>query len=136
MRIKRILHAERVRKITGGFSFIPHRFLADGFLASLDQQEILLYLFLVLAGDRHGLSCYSYDAICTLLQINLDEYIVARDGLIGKDLIVFDGRIFQVLDLPPRPVIKSRPADDEDPAMVAQIIRQSLRYADQKRALP
>ena len=133
---KRILNAERVRKITGGFSFIPHRFLTDGFLASLDQQEILLYLFLVLAGDRYGLSCYSYDAICTLLQINLDEYIAARDGLIGKDLIDFDGRIFQVLDLPSRPVRRAKSADDEDPAVVAQIIRQSLRYADQRRALP
>ena len=109
MLTKRILNTDRVRKIMGGFSFIPHRFLTDGFLASLDQQEILLYLFLILAGDRHGLSCYSYDAICTLLQINLDEYIAARDGLIGKDLIDFDGRMFQILALPSRPVIKSKP---------------------------
>jgi len=138
MLAKRILNADRIRKIAGGFSFIPHRFLADGFLASLDREEILLYLFLILAGDRHGLSCYSYDAICTLLQINLDEYIAARDGLIGKDLIGFDGRIFQVLALPRRPVIKPKPAndEDEDPAVVAQSIRQSLRYADQRRALP
>lgn len=138
MLAKRILNADRIRKIAGGFSFIPRRFLADGFLASLDREEILLYLFLILAGDRHGLSFYSYDAICTLLQIHLDEYIAARNGLIGKDLIGFDGRIFQVLDLPPRPVIKPKTADDEDedPAVVAQIIRQSLRYADQREALP
>ena len=96
---KRILDTGRVRRITGGFSFIPHRFLADGFLASLEREEILLYLFLILASDRHGLSCYGYDAICTLLEINLDEYIAARDALIGKDLISFDGRIFQVLAL-------------------------------------
>ena len=138
MLAKRILNADRIRKIAGGFSFIPHRFLAEVFLASLDREEILLYLFLILAGDRHGLSCYSYDAICTLLQINLDEYIAARDGLIGKDLIGFDSRIFQVLALPPCPVIKPKPADneDEDHAVVAQIIRQSLQYGDQRRALP
>lgn len=136
MLTKRILNAQRIRKIAGGFSFIPHRFLGEGFLASLDREEILLYLFLILAGDRHGLSCYSYDAICTLLQLNLDEYIAARDGLIGKDLIGFDGRIFQVLDLPARPVIKSGALDDEDPATVAQIIRQSLRDADHRRAMP
>jgi len=138
MLTKRIINADRVRKITGGFSFIPHRFLADGFLASLDREEIILYLFLILAGDRYGLSCYRYDAICTLLQIDLDEYINARDGLLGKDLIDFDGRIFQVLALPPRPVIKKKSADDEDqdPAVAAQIIRQSLRHADQRRALP
>lgn len=133
---KRILKEERVRKIDGGFSFIPHRFLADGFLTSLAQQEILLYLFLVLASDRYGLSYYSCDAICTLLQLNLGEYIAARDGLIDKDLIAFDGRIFQVLDLPPYPVKRAKTTDDEDPAEIAQIIRQSLEYADQRRSLP
>jgi len=136
MLTKRILKQDRIRKIAGGFSFIPHRFLADGFLASLEQPEILLYLFLILAGDRYGLSCYSYDAICTLLQLNLGEYIAARDGLIDKDLIDFDGRIFQVLDLPSHPVKRAKSADDEDPAVVSQIIRQSLEYADHSRSLP
>lgn len=136
MLTKRILKPDRLRRIAGGFSFIPHRFLTEGFLASLEQPEILLYLFLVLAGDRYGLSCYRYDAICTLLQLNLDEYIAARDGLMDKDLIAFDGRLFQVLDLPSRPVKRAKPADDKDPAVVAQIIRQSLAYADQHRSLP
>jgi hypothetical protein len=31
----------------------------------------------------------------------MDQYLLARDALIGKDLIDFDGTIFQVLDLPP-----------------------------------
>jgi hypothetical protein len=97
---KKILNPDRIRRINGGFSFIPHRFLCDGFLPSLQQKEILLYLFLVLASDRHGLSFYSYDSICTLLQMDLDQYINARNGLIDKDLIAFDGTVFQVLELP------------------------------------
>ena len=64
---KRILVPNRIRRIDGGFSFIPHRFLTDGFLSALDQKEILFYLFLVLVSDRNGLSFYSYDVICTLL---------------------------------------------------------------------
>lgn len=32
---KKILVPDRVRKINGGFSFIPHRFLLDGFLEHL-----------------------------------------------------------------------------------------------------
>jgi len=100
---KRILNAQRIRCIDGGFSFIPHRFLADGFLASLSQQELLLYLFLILASDRNGLSFYSYDAICTLLQLSLDQYVEARNSLVDKDLIAFDGTVFQVLALPPKP---------------------------------
>jgi hypothetical protein len=100
---KHILNARRVRRIDGGFSFIPHRFLTDGFLSALDPQQILLYFFLVLAGDRHGLSFYSYDSICNLLQMSVDQYIQARDALINKDLIDFDGTLFQVLDLPQAP---------------------------------
>jgi hypothetical protein len=51
---KKILVPDRVRKINGGFSFIPHRFLRDGFLEHLSQPELLLYLFLVLAADHRG----------------------------------------------------------------------------------
>jgi len=123
---KRILNSERIRRIDGGFSFIPHRFLTDGFLSSLSQEELLLYLFLVLVSDRHGLSFYSYDAICSLLQFSLDGYIEARDGLMEKDLIAFDGTIFQVLDLPQLPV-QTRVSDDG--ADIGRLIRQSLRGA-------
>lgn len=97
---KRILNPDRIRQIKGGFSFVPHRFLTDGFLAALEPAEALLYLFLILAADRNGLSFYAYDAICNLLKLPLEHYIQARDGLIAKDLIAFDGTIFQVLELP------------------------------------
>ena len=97
---KHVLNAQRVRRIDGGFSFIPHRFLTDGFLSALDPYQLLLYFFLVLAADRYGLSFYSYDSICSLLQMSMDQYLQARHALIEKDLIDFDGTIFQVLDLP------------------------------------
>lgn len=100
---KRVVNPDRIRKVGKGFSFIPHRFLTGGFLAALQPTEILLYMFLVLAADRYGLSFYSYDAICNLLKFSLDQYIQARNGLIEKDLIAFDGTIFQVLELPVSP---------------------------------
>ena len=124
---KKIIAPERIRRIDGGFSFIPHRFLTDGFLAFLDQKEILLYLFLVLVSDRHGLSFYSYDAICSLLELSLDEYIRARGGLIERDLIAFDGTIFQVLELPCAPI---QPKAPEMRADITQLIRQSLEEAE------
>jgi hypothetical protein len=110
---KQILNAQRVRRIDGGFSFIPHRFLTGGFFSALDPHQLLLYFFLVLASDRHGLSFYSYDSICNLLQMSMDQYLQARNALIEKDLLAFDGTIFQVLDLPseppaPRPTTPSR----------------------------
>ena len=125
---KKVLNSERIRRIDGGFSFIPHRFLTDGFLASLDQKELLLYLFLILASDRYGLSFYSYDAICSLLQITADQYVKARNGLMDKDLIAFDGTLFQVLDLPARPIRHSAKEPAEDlPEAIGNVIRQSFK---------
>jgi hypothetical protein len=129
---KKILNPDRIRRINGGFSFIPHRFLCDGFLAILQQKELLLYLFLVIVSDRQGLSFYSYDAICALLQLDLDQYISARNGLIDKDLIAFDGTVFQVLELPATPVLSAmkKRADHQptkNPVLIARLIDQSLK---------
>jgi hypothetical protein len=130
---KKILNPERVRRINGGFSFIPHRFITDGFLASLDQKELLLYLFLILASDRNGLSFYSYDSICSLLQITADQYVKARNGLMDKGLIAFDGTLFQILDLPAKPVggLSLKPGLDsdrtEDLSGVSQLLKQTFK---------
>lgn len=133
---KKILNPDRIRGINGGFSFIPHRFLCEGFLAALQQKELLLYLFLVIASDRHGLSFYSYDTICRLLQLDLDQYISARNALIDKDLIAFDGTVFQVLELPATPVLSATkkqadPKPTGNPTDIAQLIDPSLK---QRRA--
>jgi hypothetical protein len=124
---KKILEPERIRRIDGGFSFIPHRFLTDGFLASLSQSKLLLYLFLIVVSDRFGLSFYSYETICTLLEFTLDQYMEARDGLIERDLIAFDGSIFQVLELPCAPIQSKAPQMRAD---ITQLIRQSLKEAE------
>jgi hypothetical protein len=108
---KKILNPDRIRHINGGFSFIPHRFLTDGFLKRLNPSELLLYIFLILAADRYGLSYYSYDRICSLLHMTGQQYIEARDGLIKKDLIAFDGTLFQVLELPATPIKPKRGSD-------------------------
>jgi len=128
---KLILCPDRVRKITGPFSFIEHRFLREGFFHSLTPQELVLYLFLVLVSDRSGLSFYRYDKICTLLRITVDEFILARDGLREKDLLAFDGRTFQVLSLPPQgpkptPLQGQKEMEEKDPATIHQLIIRSL----------
>jgi hypothetical protein len=127
------LDPERVRKITGSFAFLEHRFLRDGFWCSLSQHALLLYVFLVLVADRHGLSYYSFDKICALLQLSLDDYLIARNALIKQDLIAFDGHLFQVLSLPPRPVLQpptpfhsAQQMAQADPATIRQLIRNSL----------
>ena len=123
----------RIRKITGSFAFIEHSFLRDGFWASLDHHQLLLYLFLIVVADRNGLSYYSYDKICTLLRICVDEYILARNALIDRDLIAFDGSLFQVLSLPEKTVLSSpvplqnkKEMEQHDPATVHHLIMKSL----------
>jgi hypothetical protein len=124
---------DRVRKIRGSFAYVEHRFLHDGFWADLDHHPLLLYLFLVMVADRYGLSYYGYDKICTLLRLSVDEYISARNLLIDKDLIAFDGRLFQVLALPAHPKGKEigplttpRQMQQHDPATVRRIIEDSF----------
>jgi hypothetical protein len=130
---KKPLYPQRVRKINGSFAFIEHRFLRHGFWQELSHHELLLYIFLVLVADRKGLSYYSYDKICILLRISVDEYILARDALIEKDLIGFDGYLFQVLSLPDKPLtVGSKPLrsqqemQQKDPATISQIIKEAF----------
>jgi hypothetical protein len=130
---KRPLCPERVRKISGSFAFIEHRFLREGFWATLRPQELVLYVFFILVADRNGLSYYSFDKICSLLQLSLDDYLTARNALIQNDLIAFDGHLFQVLSLPDHPVnppgqaLQNAPQMQQaDPGTIRQLIRDSL----------
>ncbi|MBW2634568.1 MAG: hypothetical protein JRE14_10690 [Deltaproteobacteria bacterium] len=59
-----------------------------------------------------------------MVKINLDEYIAARDSLIEKDLIAFDGTLFQVLSLPRKqPDLQKR----KDRSPVKQLIQQTMK---------
>jgi hypothetical protein len=124
---------ERARKIDGSFTFIEHRFLREGFMETLTHNELLLHFFLILAADRNGVSFYSYDRICNILRLDLDDYILARNALIEKDLLAFDGRRFQVLSLPKTPLrtttrlLKTQQdMIDRDPATIHRSICDAL----------
>jgi hypothetical protein len=68
----------------------------------------------------------------------VDDYVNARNGLLAKDLIAFDGSRFQVLSLPSKPVYAAPHAfgtgggfTDHDAASVRSTILSSL--AEQRR---
>ena len=133
--IQRILIVQdRVRSIgKDGFSFVPNRFLQDGFFAVLNADELLLYFLLVLAGDRNGVSHYHYDSLCVLLRMPVERYLTARNALITKDLIAFDGTRFQVLALPatppaPRALQTPEELEVDDSATIRNLIEHSLRH--------
>jgi hypothetical protein len=103
--------------------------LHDGFFAALHGDQYVLYLLLVLAGDRNGLSFYHYDSLCSLAGMTLERYIAARNALIDMDLLAFDGRRFQVLSLPSdaQQLQTQEELENPDPATVRVLIENSLR---------
>jgi hypothetical protein len=131
MVVKQMLCPQRIRKITGSFAFIEHRFLQRGYWGRLSHHELLLDVFLVLAADRLGMSYYSYDWIISLLRLSVDEYIEARDRLIQADLIAFNGQLFQVLSLPeklppassPGPLKSPEDMERFDPATIGRYLK-------------
>lgn len=138
------IRSERVRKIDGSFAFLPHRFLREGFWASLSNHELRLYVLLVIVADRNGMSFYYDDRLAGILRLVLDDLLAARAGLIRKDLIAHDpvGPRTQVLSLPRRPATvaprpTSRPqqplAHPAPPAQVRHMIRDILARFDQDR---
>jgi hypothetical protein len=123
---------DRIRRIAGGFAFVPNDFLHHGFFAQLSHPERSLYFFLVLAADRNGVSFYAHDRICAALELTLDDYLVVRDRLIDLDLIAFDGTQFQVLSLPPapiapppRPLVTQDDFEGHDTATIRRLIQSS-----------
>lgn len=81
---------QNVRRIAGSFAWIDHRLLRRGYLQAMTHQEMALYLFLVLAADRHGVSFYRKEKICDLVTLDFQQFEVARDRLINAKLIAFE----------------------------------------------
>ena len=130
------LFSNRVRKISGPFALIEHRFRHDGFWSDIDGHGLLLYLLLVLVADRYGRSYYRYDQIGTLLRLTLADCLLAGNSRIDKNLIVFDGRLFQVLSLPSEPrrakgeLLSLRDQlEREDPTTIHQRVERSFKKA-------
>jgi len=105
MALKRLLCPDRIRRIDGSFGWIDHRFITGGFLRDLSTIEILLYLFLVAVSDRNGLSFYYDDRIASLLKIDLSALGKAREGLVRRSLLAYEFPLYQVLSLPPKPIV-------------------------------
>jgi hypothetical protein len=110
-----VLCADRLRRVPRSFAWIDHRLRSWGLLERLSPAEIGLYLYLVLAADRQGLSCWRLERIERQIPcFDLAALHAARKGLISAELVAFrawsrgssDG-IYQVLSLP-RPAASSR----------------------------
>lgn len=63
-----------------------------------------------------------------LLELSIDEYMASRNSLIEKDLIAFDGTLFQVLSLPQKqPKQKKREVRSPVDKLIQQTAKR-LKY--------
>lgn len=97
---KRPLHPDRIRTVEHPFGWVPCRMLNNGTIASMSPLERQLYLVLTLAADRQGISYYSEQRILQTLGCAPQELCRARNALIKRELLAYDGKTYQLLPLP------------------------------------
>lgn len=123
------LRPDRLRRLERPFSWIPFRILTSGLLAQLSRPAKLLYFFLCLVADQHGLSFYGEQRLRGLLAFTGLELARARHELCKRDLLAFDGRIYQLLSLP-QPASRPPPPPDRcrgtSPEAIGKVLQRLL----------
>jgi len=120
---KRILVAERLRRPpTTGWSWVDRRFLREHG-DYLSREAVLLYLFLTVVADRHGLSYYSDHTLMSRLRLSQPALQQARQELLDRDLIAYQLPLVQVLTLPP-PGVRRRPEPGQGLIRLGELFRQ------------
>jgi hypothetical protein len=79
---------------------VDRRFVREQ-MAYLSREAVLLYFFLSVVADKHGLSFYGDGTLVIQLRMTLPNLVKARDELLARDLIACETRWTQVLSLPP-----------------------------------
>jgi len=96
---KRILCAQRRRRIPEFFSWVDHRLVRDGHISLCSHEALALYLFLVTVADADGLSYYSDASAGRMLNMSAAMLAGARRELTGGGLISYCRPLYQVLAL-------------------------------------
>lgn len=85
------------------YSIIDHELLHGGYLHRLRHESIILYLFLVVVGDRDGRSYYAETTVMDILRLGKRELDAARLQLTEEGLLIEYRRPYwRVLDIPVR----------------------------------
>jgi len=78
------------RKVPRSFAWLDHRLRSEKWIEDFQPEEFALYLFLTLAADQQGLSCWRIDIIEKAMPaFRMHELCKAREELIRKRLIAF-----------------------------------------------
>ena len=81
---------DRLRSIRAGtFRWIDHRFARDGHIQKLSLEDIAVYVVLVLAADRFGVSHWRHDVMGKHPGLDASDVRRAAARLIDFDLVAF-----------------------------------------------
>ena len=84
------------------YSIIDHQILHGGYLHRLSHEAMILYLWLVVVGDRQGRSFYSDRSITKILRLSDSQLHHAREELIAEGLIRYRRPYWEVNNLTER----------------------------------
>lgn len=124
------LDPSRTRRPTPrfGWGWVDRRIVLDGYLKPMSRTEVLVYFFLCVVADRHGMSWYSPRAMARLVKEPPDQISEALISLGRRNLVALAGRFIQVLELdtglpvpgpalPPGATIQPREDSLSEPAL-------------------
>jgi hypothetical protein len=130
---KRILCAERLRRVPTQFSWVDRRLVRDKHICGLSNESRALYLFLMTVSDADGLSYYSDAAIERYIELHPAMAAQARAQLCAAGLIAYHRPLYQVLSLDRNteaaanlPCEHSLQRGSSEPVSLADILRQAL----------
>ena len=122
---------DRIRRIPAGFAWIDRRLRDRRFLGTLTLQELAVYVFLILAANKHGVSFYRSEQIAELFDYHIEplDIVRCRNALFDKELIAFqpfnghgNEGFYQVLPLPQPVVVVDPPKRGGDVLTVKDIL--------------
>src|SRR5208283_2673720 len=96
---KRVLWAERLRKVPPQFSWVDQRLVRQRYLQGCEHTALALYLVLVTVADAEGLSYYSDESLERMLRLDHAGLSSARAQLCQRGLVAYQKPLYQVLSL-------------------------------------
>lgn len=128
---KRVLCAERLRKVPPQFSWVDQRLVRQGYVQRCDHAALALYLVLVTVADAEGLSYYSDASLERMLGLDHAGLCAARAGLARAGLLVYQKPLYQVLSLEQPTLLPVASARSGQTRSLKEVLAQVLSQGGQ-----
>jgi hypothetical protein len=134
----------RIRQMPTQFAAVDRRLVYGGHLCGLTHAQMALYLFLHCVSDAAGLSYYGDERMGQYLHLTESALHEARQGLIHRQMLLYRRPMYQLLDLPAAPSVRSptqlgrtpnnasaapaprRRGADEEAVSIGEVLRRCL----------